>query len=240
MATLNEQDIVREEMTRLAKHVNAFKECTEDIQAVVVELCRLIVNRDTPPDELELAVDVLRDALFPGSGVDTLESHEIAMRSPAGKAARDEVIAEEVAFSEKLKAIMMPITRFFEDYGEARRTVNIATQAFSTETYNQTLDKGISAMRIARGLRADQENDFEIYSNDSLKSAFTSVAGIVRIGAFVVSFIALLAAGIGIMNIMGNGRRHSRRETLLRSVGSAGRRARPAKCSRHFIGQRGD
>src|SRR6266516_815370 len=69
----------------------------------------------------------------------------------------------------------MPITRFFEDYGEAKRTVNIATQAFSTETYNQTLDKGISAMRIARGLRADQENDFDIYSNDSLKSAFTSV-----------------------------------------------------------------
>src|SRR5215472_726155 len=75
----------------------------------------------------------------------------------------------------------MPITRFFEDYGEAKRTVNIATQAFSTETYNQTLDKGISAMRIARGLRADQENDFEIYSNDSLKSAFTSVAGIMNI-----------------------------------------------------------
>src|SRR5438094_10121178 len=57
-------------------------------------------------------------------------------------------------------------------------------------------------MRIARGLRADQENDFEIYSNDSLKVAFTSIAGVVRIGAFVISFIALVAAGIGIMNIM--------------------------------------
>jgi putative ABC transport system permease protein len=97
---------------------------------------------------------------------------------------------------------IMPITRFFEDYGEAKRTVNIATQAFSAETYNRTLDKAISAMRIARGLRANQENDFEIYSNDSLKSAFASIAGVVRIGAFVISFIALLAAGIGIMNIM--------------------------------------
>lgn len=97
---------------------------------------------------------------------------------------------------------VMPITRFFEDYGEAKRTVNVATQAFSAETYNQTLDKGIGAMRIARGLRPDQENDFEIYSNDSLKSAFASVAGVVRIGAFVISFIALVAAGIGIMNIM--------------------------------------
>src|SRR5256884_5399954 len=97
---------------------------------------------------------------------------------------------------------IMPITRFFEDFGEAKRTVNIATQSFSQETYNGTLDKSIGAMRIARGLRADQENDFEIYSNDSLKSAFASIAGVVRIGAFVISFIALVAAGIGIMNIM--------------------------------------
>src|SRR5207253_5230516 len=67
---------------------------------------------------------------------------------------------------------IMPITRFFEDFGEAKRTVNIATQAFSAETYNRTLDKAVGAMRIVRGLRANQENDFEIYSNDSLKSAF--------------------------------------------------------------------
>jgi putative ABC transport system permease protein len=97
---------------------------------------------------------------------------------------------------------MMPITRFFENYGEANRTVNIATQPFSTELYSRTLDKGISAMRIARGLNANQESDFEIYTNDSLKSAFVNVAGIVSIGAFVISLIALVAAGIGIMNIM--------------------------------------
>jgi putative ABC transport system permease protein len=97
---------------------------------------------------------------------------------------------------------LMPITRFFQNYGENSRTVNVATQPFSTELYNRTLDKGITAMRIARGLRPDQPNDFEIYTNDSLKTAFASVAGVIRIGAFVISFIALVAAGIGIMNIM--------------------------------------
>nr|MBA2585095.1 ABC transporter permease [Chthoniobacterales bacterium] len=97
---------------------------------------------------------------------------------------------------------VMPITRFFENFGEAKRSVNIATQSFSEETYNRTMDRAVGAMRIARGLRANQENDFEIYSNDSLKSAFISVAGVVRIGAFVISLIALVAAGIGIMNIM--------------------------------------
>jgi putative ABC transport system permease protein len=98
--------------------------------------------------------------------------------------------------------VIMPITRFFEDYGEAKRTVNIATQAFTQDTYNRTFDRAIGAMRIARSLRPDQPNDFEIYSNDSLKSAFVNVAGYVRVGAFVISFIALVAAGIGIMNIM--------------------------------------
>jgi putative ABC transport system permease protein len=97
---------------------------------------------------------------------------------------------------------IMPITRFFENYGEAKRTVNIATQSHTQQDYERTLDQGVGAMRIARGLRAEQPNDFEIYSNDSLKSAFTSIAGIVSIGAFVISFIALVAAGIGIMNIM--------------------------------------
>src|SRR6202521_1616508 len=97
---------------------------------------------------------------------------------------------------------VVPITRFFENFGESNRTVNIATQSFSQETYNATLDRGMGAMRIARGLRAEQENDFELYSNDSLKSAFTAIADVVRIGAFVISLIALVAAGIGIMNIM--------------------------------------
>ena len=97
---------------------------------------------------------------------------------------------------------VMPITRFFENYGEAKRTVNIATQSFTQQNYNATFDRAVGTMRMARGLKAHEENDFEIYSNDSLKSAFVSVAGVVRIGAFVISFIALVAAGIGIMNIM--------------------------------------
>ncbi len=64
------------------------------------------------------------------------------------------------------------------------------------------MDKAIGAMRIARGLKPQDDNDFEIYSNDSLKNAFASVADVVRVGAFVISLIALVAAGVGIMNIM--------------------------------------
>src|SRR4051812_21632568 len=142
----------------------------------------------------------------------TIEKALFPHESPIGKVIKISghaftvvgVVAEKrTALGESQDDIcVVPITRFFEDFGSAKRSVNIATQSFSQETYNRTLDKAIGAMRIARGLKPNQRNDFEIYSNDSLKSAFASIAGVVRIGAFVISLIALIAAGIGIMNIM--------------------------------------
>jgi putative ABC transport system permease protein len=97
---------------------------------------------------------------------------------------------------------MIPITRFFSDMGAERYTINIATEAPSHLLYNEIVDKGITAMRIVRGLLPEAENDFELYSNDSILSIFGKVADVVTSGSFVISGIALLAAGVGIMNIM--------------------------------------
>jgi putative ABC transport system permease protein len=162
-------------------------------------------GRNLNDEDVELA----RNVLVVGK---TLEKRLFPHETPIGKVIRLSghtftivgVLEEKgTSFGQNQDDIaILPITRFFEDYGEANRTVNVATQSVNQGSYNSTLDKAISAMRIARGLRANQENDFEIYSNDSLKSAFASIAGVVRIGAFVISFIALIAAGIGIMNIM--------------------------------------
>jgi putative ABC transport system permease protein len=97
---------------------------------------------------------------------------------------------------------LIPITRFLAQYGVLNFSLNVATMASSQEDYAETLDKGITAMRIARGLKPGQENDFEVYSNDSLVAAFAKIADTVSEGALVISSIALLAAGVGIMNIM--------------------------------------
>jgi putative ABC transport system permease protein len=165
----------------------------------------LAYGRNLTDEDVEFA----RSVLVVGK---VIEKRLFPHESPIGKTIRLNghnytiigVMAEKgTAFGQSQDDICaMPITRFFENYGEAKRTVNIATQSFSNENYNATLGKGIGAMRMARGLRPTDPDDFEIYSNDSLKSAFANIAGIVRIGAFVISFIALLAAGIGIMNIM--------------------------------------
>ncbi|MBS0662330.1 MAG: ABC transporter permease [Verrucomicrobia bacterium] len=158
----------------------------------------------TPAD-----VDLIRPVAIIGKGiVDRLFPSE----DPLGKMIKVAGRTYNVigVFAEKGSAfgangddiIMVPISRFLADYGAERRSINIATQAPSQERYNDTLDKAISAMRIVRQLRADQDNDFEVYSNDSLISAFAKVADVIGAGAFVISAIALLAAGVGIMNIM--------------------------------------
>jgi putative ABC transport system permease protein len=57
-------------------------------------------------------------------------------------------------------------------------------------------------MRVLRKVPPGQEDDFEIFSNDSLIAQFNSFTMAVRMGVSLVSSISLLAAGIGIMNIM--------------------------------------
>jgi putative ABC transport system permease protein len=97
---------------------------------------------------------------------------------------------------------VIPITRFFSDLGSENYTVSIATEAPSHLVYNDTMDKGLTAMRVVRGLKPEDENDFELYSNESMLNAFAKVADVITAGSFVISGIALLAAGVGIMNIM--------------------------------------
>jgi putative ABC transport system permease protein len=97
---------------------------------------------------------------------------------------------------------VVPVERYLMDFGANNFSIDIATASPSQLLYNDTMDRGIGAMRMARGLRPGQANDFELYSNDSLIAAFAKIADVVSSGAFIISAIALLAAGVGIMNIM--------------------------------------
>jgi putative ABC transport system permease protein len=98
--------------------------------------------------------------------------------------------------------ILVPITRFLQAFGRLHRSISINVQADGTDQVAPAMERSIGAMRVVRGLEPEDPNDFELFSNDSLIEAFNSIAGVVAVGAFVISAIALLAAGIGIMNIM--------------------------------------
>ena len=172
---------------------------------VVANNYAVAYGRNISPDDVELARPVtvvgasIQKKLFPS-------------QSPLGKTVKVNSkpytiigVLDEKGSSfgnSQDELVLVPITKFLSDFGHEHRTINIAIQSTSQATYNDTLDKAIGAMRVARGLKLSQDNDFEIYSNDTLVTAFAQIADTVRVGAFVVSVIALLAAGIGIMNIM--------------------------------------
>ena len=98
--------------------------------------------------------------------------------------------------------VAMPLSTFQAKYGKNSRSVNITVMAYSPVTYNRTIDAAIGYMRTIRKVGPGEENDFDIFSNESLISQVGQITQYVRLGAIVIAFIALLAAGVGIMNIM--------------------------------------
>ncbi len=98
--------------------------------------------------------------------------------------------------------IVMPISTWQSIYGQKRRSVSITIMAKSDQEYNATIERAIGIMRTIRKVEPGKENDFEIFSNESIMQQINDITGGVQIGALVVSIIALIAAGVGIMNIM--------------------------------------
>jgi putative ABC transport system permease protein len=78
----------------------------------------------------------------------------------------------------------------------------IAVQATRPEDSALALDETISALRRVRGVAPHDENDFEVFSNESLSEMFDNLARLVGAATFGVCALALLVGGIGIMNIM--------------------------------------
>lgn len=97
---------------------------------------------------------------------------------------------------------IIPITRMQEIYGKSENSINIAIQAPSKARYDECVENITSVMRIIRQCKPGEDSNFEIYSNDSLISTVNNFTKYFKYGAGFISFIALLAAGIGIMNIM--------------------------------------
>jgi putative ABC transport system permease protein len=97
---------------------------------------------------------------------------------------------------------LIPITRMIQIYGKSDYSLNIAIQAKSKDLYDETVEQVISIMRVVRNVKPGEENNFEIFSNESLINSVNSFTKYFKYGAGFISFIALLAAGIGIMNIM--------------------------------------
>ena len=103
--------------------------------------------------------------------------------------------------------ILMPVSTFQSIYGMKGddgnlRSVNMTVRSQSPELVASTIEETRAVLRRDRGLDPRDEDDFYIFTNDSQIRAFNQATAGVKLGAFVVGAIALIVAGIGIMNIM--------------------------------------
>ncbi len=98
--------------------------------------------------------------------------------------------------------LAVPITTGLNRYAHPWRSLTLLIQARDATLFDDTVEQVRGALRTLRKVPPGAVDDFEIMSNDSLIEQFRSLTLAVRIGVAVVSSIALLAAGVGIMNIM--------------------------------------
>jgi putative ABC transport system permease protein len=104
-------------------------------------------------------------------------------------------------FGNQDRYFILPITTFFEQFGR-NRSVHIMAQAPSRESFSLLQDEVTGLLRGLRGVAPGEENDFAIFSNESLIRQFNESTYYVSVGTLIIAAMALLAAGIGIMNIM--------------------------------------
>ncbi|HEX5030422.1 MAG TPA: ABC transporter permease [Candidatus Eisenbacteria bacterium] len=136
---------------------------------------------------------------------------------PIGKKIRVDGRAYEVigVFDQKKSAfgggfdtyVLIPATTFVNTYGLVGRdgfprSVNITVRAKTPELLDDAMEETRQILRRDRGLRPGQEDNFEFFNSTSLITQFNKISMGVKLAAFVIGIIALVVAGIGIMNIM--------------------------------------
>lgn len=101
----------------------------------------------------------------------------------------------------------IPISAFVDQFGlkdnqGMPRSVNITVKARAGANVENVMEEVRGLLRQVRGVKPLDEDDFDMYSNDTMIRAFGEMTVIIKLVAIVMGGIALIVAGIGIMNIM--------------------------------------
>lgn len=100
------------------------------------------------------------------------------------------------------RAVLIPLERARVLMTNARPTFTITTLLNNTLNSEETMGEATLLMRQIRQDKVGKPNSFEISSSESLVERLNNITGYLKFGGYVVGFITLLGASIGLMNIM--------------------------------------
>jgi len=103
--------------------------------------------------------------------------------------------------------VLMPISAWSDLYGDRDeggrpRSIFITVRSRYGVPLEEALEETRSVLRAARGLSPRDGDTFHWFTSDSQIRAFNDATAGVKTAAFVLGIVALVVAGIGIMNIM--------------------------------------
>ena len=98
--------------------------------------------------------------------------------------------------------VVLPITRAVPAFGLQSYDVGIDIRAVSAEQLATTQDEAVGIFRAVRRLAPEAENDFTVFTSADAAESLSTFTDALAIGGAGIGLIALLAAGVGVMNIM--------------------------------------
>jgi putative ABC transport system permease protein len=98
--------------------------------------------------------------------------------------------------------ICMPQTTFSKDMQKDYHWVSIAAGVRDGVTLQDGVDEATRAMRVARGLRPGQKDDFSVSTSEAFIDLVKKVTVPIGIVLTIIASIGLVVGGIGVMNIM--------------------------------------
>jgi len=99
--------------------------------------------------------------------------------------------------------VIVPLTNFLQNFANQRRqSLDISIRAESYIEMQNMIDETIGAMRAIRNVQPWEDNSFEIETNEIITQQFSGFTSYISLFGYIVGFFSLIAAGVGIMNIM--------------------------------------
>lgn len=100
------------------------------------------------------------------------------------------------------RRVLIPLLRSKIDYASFNSNFNISVSIPAGIMIDEATSLAIGEMRIVRGLKSSQDNDFEIFKSDGIIDFLKENTVKLRAATIAIGLITLLGAAIGLMNIM--------------------------------------
>jgi len=100
------------------------------------------------------------------------------------------------------KQVFVPLTTAKRFYASKNQNYNLSVAVNNGIEIDQAIDESTGLFRIIRGLRASEEEDFEINKSDGLAKVLEENTEMIRLSTVFIGIITLFGAAIGLMNIM--------------------------------------